>query len=114
MDELGRWETGSARCGRKAHAPVILLPCPSPPPAGWLPGYISPNWADWTVLPALNVANDALMTGDLETLARASIDALALNHTCAWLRQAGSSRVQLQGQQQQQGAAAAAGRSSSR
>ncbi len=44
-------------------------------------GYISPNWADWTVLPALNVVNDAIMTGDLRTLATPLIAALALNHT---------------------------------
>jgi hypothetical protein len=44
-------------------------------------GYISPNWADWTVLPALNIVNDAVMTGDLATLAAPAIEALALNHT---------------------------------
>ena len=28
-------------------------------------GYISGNWADWTILPGLNVFNDALYSGDL-------------------------------------------------
>ena len=28
-------------------------------------GFVSPTWADWTVLPAINVVNDALFTGDL-------------------------------------------------
>jgi hypothetical protein len=28
-------------------------------------GYVSATWADWTVLPAINVVNDALFTGDL-------------------------------------------------
>ena len=28
-------------------------------------GYISANWADWSVLPAINVVNDVLYSGDL-------------------------------------------------
>lgn len=28
-------------------------------------GFVNANWADWTVLPAINVVNDALFTGDL-------------------------------------------------
>jgi hypothetical protein len=43
-------------------------------------GYISPDWADWTVLPALNVVYDALATGDM-TLARPLLAVLAANHT---------------------------------
>ncbi len=35
---------------------------PNPPGSG---GYVSSTWADWTVLPAINVVNDALFTGDL-------------------------------------------------
>jgi hypothetical protein len=33
---------------------------PDPPGSG---GYVSARWADWTVLPAINVVNDALFTG---------------------------------------------------
>ena len=47
-------------------------------------GYISGNWADWTVLPGLNVVHDALYTGDL-SFAAVYFDALVANHTYAWL-----------------------------
>ena len=46
-------------------------PWPYPPPTGPAAkidgsgGYVSAVWADWTVLPAINVVNDALYTGDL-------------------------------------------------
>ena len=43
-------------------------------------GYISGNWADWTILPGLNIFYDALFTGDL-TLAAAYFDVLMSNHT---------------------------------
>ena len=48
-------------------------------------GYVSPNWADWTVLPGLGVVADALYTGDL-SFAAALYDALLANHTYAWAR----------------------------
>lgn len=47
-------------------------------------GYVSPNWADWTVLPAINIVNDALYTGDL-SFAASRYDALVANHTYAAL-----------------------------
>jgi hypothetical protein len=43
-------------------------------------GYVSGNWADWTILPGLNVFNDALFTGDL-SLAEGYFDVLVANHT---------------------------------
>jgi hypothetical protein len=43
-------------------------------------GYISANWADWTILPGLNVFNDALYSGDL-TFAAQYFDVLMANHT---------------------------------
>ena len=46
-------------------------------------GYISGNWADWTVLPGLSVVYDALYTGDL-AFAAPRFDALLANHTYAW------------------------------
>ena len=46
-------------------------------------GYISPDWADWTVLPGLSVVYDALYTGDL-SFAASHFDALLSNHTYAW------------------------------
>mmetsp|Transcript_16065 Transcript_16065/g.34898 ORF Transcript_16065/g.34898 Transcript_16065/m.34898 type:complete len:416 (+) Transcript_16065:205-1452(+) len=46
-----------------------VSPWPFPRPPHGTPngtgGYISPTWADWTVLPALNVVNDARYSGDL-------------------------------------------------
>lgn len=40
-------------------------PWPTPTnTSGGTGGYVSPNWADWTVLPAINVVNDVLFTGD--------------------------------------------------
>jgi hypothetical protein len=47
-------------------------------------GYISGNWADWTVIPGLNVVYDALYTGDL-TFASSLFDNVLSNHTYAWL-----------------------------
>ncbi len=48
-------------------------------------GLISDSvWADWTVIPGLNVAYDVLYSGDL-TLASATFDKLLRNHTYAWL-----------------------------
>eukprot|EP00911_Craspedida_sp_UC1_P000593 UC1_evm1s452 len=44
------------------------VPWPFPPPADKVNGtggYVSGTWVDWTVLPAINVVNDALYTGDL-------------------------------------------------
>lgn len=46
-------------------------------------GYVKATWADWTILPALNVVNDALMTGDLETLARPLLADIVSTHLCA-------------------------------
>ena len=43
-------------------------------------GYISPVWADWTVLPGLSSFYDALYSGDL-TFAAPLFDSLAYNHT---------------------------------
>ena len=48
----------------------VPWPYPPPPPspaahANGTGGFTSPTWADWTVLPAINVVNDALFTGDL-------------------------------------------------
>jgi hypothetical protein len=43
-------------------------------------GYISPDWADWTILPGLNVFYDALYTGDL-TFSAQYFDVLVANHT---------------------------------
>ena len=45
---------------------------PNPPGIG---GYTVVRWADWTVLPALHVVNDALFTGDLR-LAHQYFDSL--------------------------------------
>ena len=50
-------------------------------------GYVSGDWADWTVLPGLSVAYDALYTGDL-AFASALFDKLVSNHTYAWALQA--------------------------
>lgn len=47
-------------------------------------GYLSSNWADWTILPGLNVFYDALFTGDL-SLAELYFDVLVSNHTYAFL-----------------------------
>ena len=47
-------------------------------------GYVSPNWADWTVLPALNIVNDYLYTGD-DSFARSMFDILVKNHTYLYL-----------------------------
>jgi hypothetical protein len=47
-------------------------------------GYISGNWADWTVIPGLNVVYDALYTGDL-SFAASLFDNLISNHTYSWL-----------------------------
>lgn len=43
-------------------------------------GYLSPNWADWTILPALDIVYDAWMTGDF-SLAEPLLDVLVANHT---------------------------------
>lgn len=45
-------------------------------------GYTKSTWADWTILPALNVVNDALMTGDLESLARGLFENISTTHLC--------------------------------
>ena len=47
-------------------------------------GYISSNWADWSILPGLNIYYDALYTGDL-SLAALYYDVLVANHTYAYL-----------------------------
>jgi alpha-L-rhamnosidase len=46
-------------------------------------GYISGNWADWSILPGLSVVYDALYSGDL-TFASSQYDKLLANHTYAW------------------------------
>jgi hypothetical protein len=51
-------------------------------------GYISGNWADWTILPGLNVYYDALFTGDL-TFAAQYFDVLLANHTYVRLSDCG-------------------------
>lgn len=51
----------------------------NPPQANGTGGYVSATWADWTVLPAINVVNDARYTGDL-TLARRYLDPLVRYH----------------------------------
>ena len=43
-------------------------------------GYVSGNWADWTVLPGLSVVYDALYSGDL-SWAASQFDKLLANHT---------------------------------
>ena len=48
-------------------------------------GYVSPVWADWTVLPGLSIYYDALYTGDL-TYAASQFDSLLKNHTYTWLQ----------------------------
>lgn len=61
-------------------APQQPYPFPAPPNAtGGSGGYVSPNWADWTVLPAINVVNDFLYTGD-DTLASRWFDSLLEYH----------------------------------
>eukprot|EP00038_Savillea_parva_P011094 m.195046 g.195046 ORF g.195046 m.195046 type:complete len:1141 (-) comp19371_c0_seq1:207-3629(-) len=58
-------------------------PWPYPPPTGpgahanGTGGYVSPTWADWTVLPAINVVNVVLYTGDLALGTRYLNDLLA-------------------------------------
>lgn len=58
---------------------------PYPPPKGpgalenGTGGYVSNRWADWTVLPAINVVNDALNTGDLIP-GRRYLDAIVKYH----------------------------------
>ena len=53
--------------------------------AGGTGGYVSPTWADWTVLPLVNVVNDALYTGDVAS-ARARYDSLMKYHLyLGWL-----------------------------
>jgi hypothetical protein len=47
-------------------------------------GYISGNWADWTVLPGLSAVYDALWTGDT-SFAAFYFDALVANHTYTYL-----------------------------
>ena len=47
-------------------------------------GYVSPNWADWTVLPGLSVFYDALYSGDL-MYAESMYSALVAIHTYSWL-----------------------------
>lgn len=59
-------------------------------------GYISGDWADWTVLPALNIVYDAWVTGDT-TLAMPLLQALAQNHTYTYLVDAASGLVHNQG-----------------
>jgi alpha-L-rhamnosidase len=49
-----------------------------PDPSG-TGGFVSAAWADWSVLPAINVVNDALFTGDL-SLAPSYYDALVEWH----------------------------------
>ena len=44
-------------------------------------GYTNANWADWSILPAINIVNDAIFTGDLESLARPLLDSLIEAHT---------------------------------
>ena len=46
--------------------------------------YISPTWADWTIIPGLNIVYDALYTGDL-TLGSQFFDSIVANHTYAYL-----------------------------
>ena len=53
-------------------------------------GYVSPTWADWTVLPLINVVNDALFTGDLSGAVR-YYDYLLKYHVYAgWLNATGT------------------------
>jgi alpha-L-rhamnosidase len=55
-------------------------------------GYVSPNWADWTILPALNLVNDALYSGDA-SFAAPLFDDLAARHTYAALIDAATGLV---------------------